>query len=129
MKRVRLGMIIPSSNTVVEVDFARSLPPGLTLRVRRVGGAEVPLLHVVGEWLGPPPPPSRALRNLVSAARVAEVLAAAWQYVDQHPDAVRPGPAVLNGCRVPGESEPAAARWMCPMNRTALRGRAGGGPR
>ena len=66
------------------------MPPGLTLRVREVGGDGVPVLRVVGEWLGAPPPPSPVLRNLVGA-RAAEFLAPAWRYVDRHPDVVLPG--------------------------------------
>lgn len=36
----RIGLIVPSSNTVVEVDFARNLPPGATLHAARMFLAE-----------------------------------------------------------------------------------------
>ena len=36
----RIGLIVPSSNTVVEVDFARNLPPGATLHTARMFLAE-----------------------------------------------------------------------------------------
>ena len=36
----RIGLIVPSSNTVVEVDFARSLPAGVTLHTARMFLAE-----------------------------------------------------------------------------------------
>lgn len=32
----RVGLLVPSSNTVAEVDFGRSLPPGLTLHTARM---------------------------------------------------------------------------------------------
>jgi len=36
----RIGVIVPSSNAVVEVDFARSLPDGVTLHAARMFLAE-----------------------------------------------------------------------------------------
>lgn len=36
----RIGLIVPSSNTIVESDFARSLPPGATLHSARMFLAE-----------------------------------------------------------------------------------------
>src|SRR5207248_2355783 len=83
------GVLVHGLVPDVEPDTV-ALPPGLTLRVREVGGDGVPVLRVVGEWLGAPPPPSPVLRNLVGA-RAAEFLAPAWRYVDRHPDVVLPG--------------------------------------
>lgn len=39
-ERRRLGVIVPSSNTVVEVDFVRAAPPGVTVHVARMYLAE-----------------------------------------------------------------------------------------
>ncbi|HZU05910.1 MAG TPA: Asp/Glu racemase [Chloroflexota bacterium] len=36
----RVGVVVPSSNTTVEADFARSLPPGVTLHAARMYLAE-----------------------------------------------------------------------------------------
>jgi maleate isomerase len=36
----RIGLIVPSSNTVVEVDFARGVPAGVTLHTARMFLAE-----------------------------------------------------------------------------------------
>lgn len=38
--RIRVGVIVPSSNTVVEPDYARALPPPCTLHVARMYLAE-----------------------------------------------------------------------------------------
>ena len=32
----RVGLMIPSSNTMMEVDFARDLPPGTALHTARM---------------------------------------------------------------------------------------------
>ncbi|MBI4492034.1 MAG: aspartate/glutamate racemase family protein [Chloroflexi bacterium] len=37
---LRIGLIVPSSNTIVEADFARSLPPGVTFHTARMFLAE-----------------------------------------------------------------------------------------
>jgi maleate isomerase len=39
-ERLRLGVIVPSSNTVVEADFAGAVPPGVTVHVARMYLAE-----------------------------------------------------------------------------------------
>lgn len=36
MTNQRIGLIVPSSNTVMEVDFYRNLPPGMTLHTARM---------------------------------------------------------------------------------------------
>ena len=33
----RIGVLVPSSNSVQEADFWRALPPGFTLHVARMG--------------------------------------------------------------------------------------------
>jgi maleate isomerase len=37
----RIGVLVPSSNSVQEVDFWRALPPGFTLHVARMGLSNV----------------------------------------------------------------------------------------
>jgi maleate cis-trans isomerase len=48
----RLGLIVPSCNTVMEYEFHRLLPQGTSLHVSRIahtGDTDPALLHMLGE--------------------------------------------------------------------------------